>query len=718
MTKRKSSFLFLFIFGLTLLFSKTCSAGILDKWDDPRAYKPKPVLFLHGISSSSAVWETTISKLSGLFSQYQLVGAFLETIDFPDKSGSIDTCPNGKDGWADNLKKKIGELLSNNKYGSYTNKLNLVSYSMGGLSAREFLTNPKYPSKTTDKLILIGVPNLGSPVAATNKNIITTYKFGSIINPQFVIISFAFRNNIDSFVKVFWSPGIELSEGIRDMLPKSDFLKTLNNRSRPSDTQYYGIYGIIGHLLNVFYFRNYYGGDGVISRNSQLGIDRITFAQDPIKITAFHTNEVALSTAGDNPILKFLDSTVPEFKITSAVTSNEISGNYLQIKGTVNKDYLPASSQLTINITKKGDVSASGNTPTSFACSGSLRPSDLWIPKAQDSPVAEFDEKIELSEPGIYEITLKIINPAGISSSPQIIQIEITENKPVISNVLPVGTTTQLQPEITARIYSSKKINIDLSSISLTLDGDSVKPLINPVSGGSDITISYTPDSNLDLGSHTIIINAKDIKEISAEEKISFFEIIPKEDPTITTLLIYPSYRDYLNKFGITYKKAQEAAAKNPSGSGEVVGQLCSLLSPQFYNIYRSYCCFDTSSLAGLKITSVNLCFYINYDSAFKYSQPNWGSDFELEAYLSDWGTTLGPEDWDAKTIFLNKVLIQKPLGPDPRILLSLPLSNINLAGKTSLQLVSSRDLADTEPTAGEAVVLTKAVLEVKYKKN
>ena len=412
MTKRIYNFLFLFILGSALLFPKACIGGTLDNWNNPKAYKPRPVLFLHGYNSSPATWQTAISTLSSLFSKYQPIGAFLETINFQDKTSSIDTCSDGKDGWADRLEKKVNILLADNKYGFYTNKLNLVSHSMGGLAAREFLTNAKYPNETTDKLILIGVPNLGSPLASTYKDIIVAYKIGSMTILPAAVTFFNLRNNVDSLAKILWPPNIGVPEGIKDMIPGSAFLNALNNRSQPSDVQYYGIYGIIGHFLNSLYFKDYYGGDGVVSKDSQLGIGHVAFVKEPKKITAFHTSEPAISVAGDNPLLKFLDSNKPEFEITYPGSgTTEIYESSIHIQGEVYKEYLPADSQLTIDVTRQED----GYTMPPQA--SFLKASDLWILNKLDSPVAEFDEVINFPGRGTYKISCQIKNPAGLTSA-------------------------------------------------------------------------------------------------------------------------------------------------------------------------------------------------------------------------------------------------------------------------------------------------------------
>ncbi len=152
-------------------------ADPLDSWQSPKAYKPKPVLFLHGFAKGSPLdWNGTKTALNVHFSKYQPLGSYLETIDFQDSNGSVDRYPSGKfnpqgnsAGWADKVKNKVDELLNSAKYGSYTNKLNIVCHSMGGLAARWYLAN--YSSDFVDKLILkvvrsrLFIPIISVPLA-------------------------------------------------------------------------------------------------------------------------------------------------------------------------------------------------------------------------------------------------------------------------------------------------------------------------------------------------------------------------------------------------------------------------------------------------------------------------------------------------------------------------------------------------------------------------
>lgn len=396
-------------------------AAPLTDWKDGKAYKPKPVLFLHGFNGKPDVWNPAISDLSPLFEKYQAIGPYLEVLDFQDRTGSIDTYPNGDPGWADRLNNQIQDLLSNNKYGAYTQKLNLVAWSMGGLAAREFLTAPKYSSGYVDNLILLGVPNLGSPWPIGAKSLIMTYKIGSMMILPVPILFSAHRNTTNSIARILFIPNLQVLPAIQEMMPGSNFLNTLNNRSQPLEVKYFGIEGVIGNIVNTFLFRDFYGGDGVVSKDSQAGKGYISFQAAIQNISASHLEEPALSVSGDNPLLTFLDSTQPEFEITSPDPSQitEIYEASVHLQGNVYKEYLPADSQLIINVINETD----GYTlPIQTSL---LTPSDSWIPDNPDSPVAEFDEVINFPGQGTYKISCQIKNPSQAVSEIKEIRVNV-----------------------------------------------------------------------------------------------------------------------------------------------------------------------------------------------------------------------------------------------------------------------------------------------------
>ncbi|MDD5595088.1 MAG: hypothetical protein PHY94_02465 [Candidatus Omnitrophica bacterium] len=432
--KRKYKFITRLIL-LVLLFCCIFScafASVLTNWNDSKAYKPKPILFLHGFNSSPGVWSSAISGLSQWFTKYQAIGTYLEIIDFQDRWGSIDTYANGDPGWADRLNIRVQNLLSANQYGSYTNKLNLVAWSMGGLAAREFLTASKYPSGYIDKMILIGVPNLGSPLATYVNNLATNYRVGSNVGLPISTVFSSYRNSVDSIAQNLFIQNLESLPATIEMAPGSKFLNTLNSRLQPSTVKYYGIEGIIGSMGNSLLFHDFYGGDEVVSKDSQVGKGYVSFQVGPRIILASHLDEPAVSAAGDNPLLKFLDFDPPQFAITSPSPSGttEIYEASVYIQGEVYREYLPADSQLHLRVIKQED----GSNILDEYRQNSIKPSSLWIPNNPDSPVAEFNELINFPGPGTYKISSSVKNPAGAESDIKdvFVKVTITNNAYII----------------------------------------------------------------------------------------------------------------------------------------------------------------------------------------------------------------------------------------------------------------------------------------------
>lgn len=428
----------LFISFSILLSQSYAFGNILDDWKDSSAYKPNPILFLHGFALGSAdSWNFTKAELSIYFDDYSNSLTFLEAINFDDSNGSIDTYDPGKTnpqgnnkGWADKVEDKVNELLGLDKYGSLSlNKLHLVCHSMGGLAAREYITNYKYPNSKdyVDKLITIATPHVGSPFANIKKIENATTGIHKYIwdFPKGERGIVGLGAEMTTGVLQLLKDKIHLDpegEDIKDMTVGSFFLTTLNARNQPSGFKNYAIYGEVWHFLNTL-FGAYYPneewicGDGIVPRDSQVGIDimtnfpdttpqRVWFFDNTIKIPADHFSELEYK---DIPqvILKFLDSSAPEFSITSPASGIEIHENSIHLQGIVYKEYLPADTQLIINMIREDDAST---FPTQTFL---LKPSDLWIPNNPDSPVAEFDEQIIFSGSGTYRISCQLKNPAG-----------------------------------------------------------------------------------------------------------------------------------------------------------------------------------------------------------------------------------------------------------------------------------------------------------------
>ena len=82
------------LFLLVLLFIvslfRPLYAATLDNWNNPDAYKPDPILFLHGFGlSTSESWTNIKSELNKYFNDYgEGALSFLEAINFNDPNGS------------------------------------------------------------------------------------------------------------------------------------------------------------------------------------------------------------------------------------------------------------------------------------------------------------------------------------------------------------------------------------------------------------------------------------------------------------------------------------------------------------------------------------------------------------------------------------------------------------------------------------------------------
>ena len=113
--------------------------------------KPLPVLLVHGYAEDAAVWKKWEDML-------RKDGIQFFTVTFKD---SDDKCGSVKQ-HAIELEKMVQDI----KEQSGAQKINIVSYSKGGLDARVFLDNTD--TKDVANLIMIGTPNAGSPVAETN----------------------------------------------------------------------------------------------------------------------------------------------------------------------------------------------------------------------------------------------------------------------------------------------------------------------------------------------------------------------------------------------------------------------------------------------------------------------------------------------------------------------------------------------------------------------
>lgn len=411
-----------FLLTFLLLFCfHDAKADILANWQGDNAYKPRPILFLHGIGKGEpSNWNNVCAVLQEYFLKYKALGKYLQRIDFQDPNGSVDTYPDGRDGWADKVNSKVNELLNDPDISQYTDKINIVSHSMGGLAAREYLTNQKYTAGHIEKLILIGTPNLGSAWADLAYATAKSQKLGfSFVLPD-EIVFLPLRNTAEMAVSNRLKIDID-GEAVKDMTTGNTFLTTLNSRAQPVDVDYYGICGVKDNPLNWYIFGNSYAGDAVVSSDSQLGVN-IVFKKNPRIVSALHWEETNVSVDGENPLLKFLDP-APYINIFSPDPTiiSEIYEPLVHVQGLVFNEYLPADSKLHLTVVRLDD-----NAPIiDEDRENSIKPTNLWIPNNPDSAVAEYDELINFPAAGTYQISCSVKNPAGNVSEVQTILVRV-----------------------------------------------------------------------------------------------------------------------------------------------------------------------------------------------------------------------------------------------------------------------------------------------------
>lgn len=311
----KTKQLLFLIVLFNLFFAKVLSAKILDNWGDKESYKPSPILFLHGFGPGKPEsWNYIKSKLNQYFDDYSLSLTFLETINFNDPNGSVDTYDDGREGWADKIKHKIEEILNLYKFKDTNLKVNFVCHSMGGLAAREYITNSgKYSNSALDisKLITIGAPHAGTPLAnIKEENISGKYKYILEYPPyEKLQIKLTFESTSDIIMLLKGEIKINLKgEAIKDMAIGSNFLRTLNyDRTWPPNIKKCAIVGRVSDSLNLLfspYYLNNGGanllalGDLIVPVDSQKGYDVMTYYPErhwvwrPDEITEINANHL------------------------------------------------------------------------------------------------------------------------------------------------------------------------------------------------------------------------------------------------------------------------------------------------------------------------------------------------------------------------------------------------------------------------------------------
>jgi pimeloyl-ACP methyl ester carboxylesterase len=193
---------------IIILFSVTIIWSSLLRVANGQNEKPLPVLLIHGYASDASVWGEWEKML-------KKDGIKVTAVTFNDD----DRC-----GDSESHAHELREIVTDFKEKTGADKINIVAHSKGGLDTRVYLARD-LSNDDIANLIMIGTPNLGSPLA-----------FGS----------FAYPPMIFPLLKDFicWP-------AVYDLIPGSAATKAVENEN----TNYYTIAGrwITDPYFNIYF---------------------------------------------------------------------------------------------------------------------------------------------------------------------------------------------------------------------------------------------------------------------------------------------------------------------------------------------------------------------------------------------------------------------------------------------------------------------------------
>ncbi|GAB1430127.1 hypothetical protein MASR2M18_09600 [Ignavibacteria bacterium] len=345
---------------------------------------PYPIILLHGLGQKADVWNESAvgyyKKELGLHFGGQLIapnekcslkssgdvmGDFF-TVSFGNPADSVN-------GWVSQLERFIPIVLEKTK----AKKVIIIGYSMGGLTARTYLTRHLQDHKT-QRLITIGSPHQGSSFAKVWK---WKTSVKSLIDGDANIITKTAVQPLLSIIEAAEQDVPFDSPAVRDLMRPQDggkFIAALNYAEHPLDVEYISVVGAVDMLREVKslnssaaqeLFRRllsviglgpealFEGGDGVVSASSQTINEIPWFKQNAsrqrisrtVTLGSVHTehlrnsNEIQRITLEDKPefkgaefyagykgrpvlMIEFTDYLPPELCEVS-VLFREVSGN-------------------------------------------------------------------------------------------------------------------------------------------------------------------------------------------------------------------------------------------------------------------------------------------------------------------------------------------------------------------------------------------------------
>ncbi|GEM_PF-5995932 len=164
--------------------------------DPPQRY---PVLLVHGIYSDDSIWGSVESSLRDEGFEVYRVGQV---------NGRQGLVPNNQPIEVSALDVEIA--LQNVKRITGKQRVDIIAHSMGALAARWYIHSPFYKGDI-HKLVMLGVPNEGAPIAAN----ISVSGLPFINNVLFYVIGQVQGNDFNDTAR-------------KEMIPNSPFLQSLN----------------------------------------------------------------------------------------------------------------------------------------------------------------------------------------------------------------------------------------------------------------------------------------------------------------------------------------------------------------------------------------------------------------------------------------------------------------------------------------------------------
>lgn len=132
-------------------------------------YYPYPIIFVHGLAGSSRDWDTAREALRDYFYLDQGQG---ELKYFPIESGYLRVYDYGFQNNGDiymiaqGLQAVVSKALSDLPLLYFPKKVIIVTHSMGGIITRSFLNEYPFYEDNIEKVVFIGTPHEGSPLAS------------------------------------------------------------------------------------------------------------------------------------------------------------------------------------------------------------------------------------------------------------------------------------------------------------------------------------------------------------------------------------------------------------------------------------------------------------------------------------------------------------------------------------------------------------------------